>query len=489
MTLRTLVLGACALALVACTSKPAAAPPAQPPPPPRPAMKFETTVALVKDPELQKRVDALAAMKRLESAATGVAAAPSAVFAAWKAVQEKAAEDDLVALLRHEAANVRAYAARHVIRSLAARAAAVKPLLADDSRLPTTEGCMLGEQAVGELVLDALCDSKGSAEAGAVLVAAARDDSLGDRARTALVCAGKVGAAEAAALAREKLAPGQPPATVAAALGVLARADPQGICTAALPLAAHDAPEIRVAVAKALSACPDPAAGQALEKLLADPKDPVKVAAGGAWLGRPGRDAARAAEMMKDQKNARAWAFALAGQRTEEAVATLEPYLLALAAPGADPKAAEAGARLFDQLRAEPRPDAVTAMVRRIAKATEPDRSRAYVSVRSETIRYLYELGDRADLPELRRSLRSWSNRELDFAFQAVARHKDLEAVPTLEAMVGEKNALAKKRAAQALFDLGAKASAAAVEKGADSGDPKLDAELKALARKLRELP
>src|SRR5262245_44958505 len=107
------------LLLISCTGK-SGATGGSPTPDARP-LAGRPTAALIQRPEVAALVDDLAKEKRLESSHVGAAGAPSSAYAKFVAITAKATEGELVALLEHQNAVVRGYAAQHVARELPAR--------------------------------------------------------------------------------------------------------------------------------------------------------------------------------------------------------------------------------------------------------------------------------------------------------------------------------------------------------------------------------
>ncbi|MDB4994605.1 MAG: hypothetical protein JWM74_2037 [Myxococcaceae bacterium] len=123
------------------------------------------------DAELARRVAVLAAivpcfaidshgetanLPCVESEAIGEAGTPSKTFAAARLVVESAGRTQLLALLSHPSALVRAYVARWVAEKLPEDRGRLKPLLADHTRVMTIDGCIGRESTIALVVADAL---------------------------------------------------------------------------------------------------------------------------------------------------------------------------------------------------------------------------------------------------------------------------------------------------------------------------------------------
>ena len=104
-------------------------------------MSFLPTSQLIADPALAALVEQLAPASRIESAHIGYAGSPSEVHALFTRISKAATAQQLVALLRHDSAVVRGYAAEHVVANFPTELAAVYPLLADSTKVEAMSGC------------------------------------------------------------------------------------------------------------------------------------------------------------------------------------------------------------------------------------------------------------------------------------------------------------------------------------------------------------
>jgi len=121
-----------------------------------PMPTFHPTAELVTDPELRPLVDRLAAATRIESAAIGAAGAPSQAYKDHEALVGRATREQILALLLHTSPVVRGYLAMHVADHLAPDAAAVYPLLRDETSVERVEGCTIFATSLSDVVVEAL---------------------------------------------------------------------------------------------------------------------------------------------------------------------------------------------------------------------------------------------------------------------------------------------------------------------------------------------
>lgn len=142
---------------------------------PLPPLVLESTSALISRPEVAAAVDALAAMDSIESSHVGAGGVASKVWPAWDVLVKVATDEELLALLRHEAPSVRGYTAQHLVRNRTNPPLAILPLLGDETPVKTVEGCMMGTSALGDWLFSQLC---GSPVAAAALLAEAGGSAL-----------------------------------------------------------------------------------------------------------------------------------------------------------------------------------------------------------------------------------------------------------------------------------------------------------------------
>ncbi len=98
------------------------------------------TSELMDDPEVAKRVDALAAEGRVESSHIGAAGSPSTVWAKAVELGKAASVDQRIRLLDHQSPAVRVYMAGSLCDEPTAQAA-LSRLATDASTVPVTDGC------------------------------------------------------------------------------------------------------------------------------------------------------------------------------------------------------------------------------------------------------------------------------------------------------------------------------------------------------------
>lgn len=387
---------------------------------------------------------ALASLERsksIESSHIGFAAQPSAVYASFEKLRDVASAEQVNALVMHESPVVRGYMAGHALSTLD-DAKAVYPLLGDTTRVRRVNGCDMGASSIAELVAEELCRPDVAKPGRHLsLLAGAKDPALIVATRASvLTCLGKANPTEAFAIAKE-LARSSEPALVVAAISVLGASDQRTELVA--PFASSDEAGLRQAAARALYGDFSERALAVLEPLLNDDDFYVRTAAYRAYAGHPLRKEARMVTALEDGKIQRWVASDLAELGGEREIALLGPYF------DAHPADFDALSRL-----ASKDSEATTGFMRSVLARHPVVLSNGTVTPRALAIRYLTRTRDAQSLPEIRKSLESWDNAELDAAFSAVAELDDKGAIPFLERLAASKNAIQRERATRALSQL-----------------------------------
>ncbi len=428
------------MVLLGCSDRAKSSDPA----PAAPAFTGKPTSALIQRPEIAALVDALAAETDLESSHIGAAGSPSAVYAKFTALAEKANEAEMVALLEHRSAVVRGYSAQHVAGKLPARLEALVPLAEDATAVPTLNGCMRGLDTVGRIVIDALCYSQ-LPEAGGTLVTIARKGGRG--ASHALVCAAPTAptiAAEAASQAlRGKVTP-EDEAAYLRALALAPTADPADGCALARPRATSSDASVQIGAAQALWRCDDEASRKTLVDLAGGKNTVVaRHAKASLFLAFEGRrrELSTDREVVFEVRERLAQALR-SPEGTRRSIGLVET--LALAYPE------NLGAPLY---RAIVLPE-TTAAALRIAAKTEPGKFAGWAGVRSDVVAYLARSKDPAAIVEIRRSLGSTEPLEVTAALRGIEAFKDTASRAAVEKLTTHSNREVADAAKKALTAL-----------------------------------
>jgi HEAT repeat protein len=137
-------------------------------PPPLPH-RWQKTAELIRDPEMQKKVDdfavltleqmpsaedTIALMPRVDSEGTGVGGSKSAAYAAYEDLEATLAPADAVALIRHESPAVRAYFSEYVIFNISNGPMILYSLFGDTTPIETLNGCLGKNTTVADYALN-----------------------------------------------------------------------------------------------------------------------------------------------------------------------------------------------------------------------------------------------------------------------------------------------------------------------------------------------
>lgn len=388
--------------------------------PPAAPFPGKRTADLVGRAEVAALVDALAAEKRVESSHVGAGGTPSGVYARYAALAKAATDAELVALLEHESAVVRAYVARHVAAHLPAGFQPLVALAKDETLVDDLSGCSGGQAAVGALVREALCESP-LPEAGAALVAV--HDAGGPQAASALACAAPLAPDVAGPAAVRALRRGPKPAARADYLAVLAVAPAPEACELARAGADTGDASVQIGAAKALWRCDDDASRRVLA-VLAGGKNVVvaRHARASQFLLSPADRPALAAD--RDgvwEVQARLGALLRSAPGTKAHLPLVEALVGAF--PGSFGGALH-GAAVTPE---------TTAFALRVAGVLPPQRNGDKRPDRTSALRYLARAKDRAALPELRRSLDADDAAEVRAALDGLVALGDAASKPAVE--------------------------------------------------------
>lgn len=436
-------------------------------------MSFLPTSQLIADPGLAALVEQLAPASRIESAHIGYAGSPSEVHALFTRISKAATAPQLVALLRHDSAVVRGYAAEHVVANFPTELAAVYPLLADSAKVEEMSGCTISSTTVSEVVLAALQAQLERPAVQALLVRAAHDPQLGELRAEALQVVAKRRPAEASALARGLLRESEPQLLAAAirTLGMTATEDcAESLCA----LAGAAEREVRAAVAAALGALHHGCVEPTLRKLTTDGDDYVRVLAGASYARTPQRDPAVVRQLFRDRAHRVKvhTALALAGRADGADLALLREYL------AAEPSSSEVISAL-----AKTRRDEVTAFMRELLGGT----LQVDVLTRAQALGYLRDVADRQSLPLFIQGLQSSYIGERTAAAEGLGALGERSAVAALGSLLADQNPHGRLAAARALVKLGASEAGDAVNAAAAQDSSWAKDEMKGLARQLQE--
>lgn len=451
--------------LVACSGGPTGAPPPPPPVFPAPVPGPTTPPSLAPGPgpttppspapspppvfgppptfadaELARRVEQLATFDRVESSHVGAAGAPSAAFAAFTAVRERATPGDLLALLRHPRPVVRAYVAQHLVREVPGELPAAMTLLEDPTPVGQLEGCMMSTSTVGGIVADAVCFSRQPAAIAEVARLARAD---GPRSAWAMACIGQSDRAQAGALALDRLQTRAVQGDERAGLLRLVGNAALGPAGCAALLAATRAPEtdVRVAAAQGLAECPEPEAIAALRRLATEPDATLQRIATTELVLHVSMPSAEREALLADagvatrasvQLSFRMGRFGL--DRYAEryrAIAIAHPTLS------------------WNGVASQPPSDGALTLARAVAAAVPVG-----TNARRDAIGQLARNGDARDLPELRRSLEGDDVSELIAALEAIGRLRDGASRGAVQRLVGHVNPSVGRAATAALGHL-----------------------------------
>ena len=408
---------------------------------PQPVFAGKKTSELALRPEVLEAALALSRAKAYESKYVGYGGSPSATYALFETLRGLANERELIALLEHESAIVRAYVGVHVASKVAAGLPALTALAEDDSPLSTLQGCIGGGSSVSMLVVEALCTSPLEGAPKALLAIHARGGAM---AADALACAAPFAVKQATAAALEGLRASPKPMQQEAYLRVLAVAPaPAEVqCPLALQAAASDNASVVIAAAMALSHCDDAPTKQRLSELVAGKNVVVARQARASQLLQT-LEQFRPADGEAMHEIAMRLAQALAGAETAAAWLPLATKLIEL-----HPKeltSTLSGARVL--------PETSELVVRLLAK-TAPAAELSAQSPRVPLLTYLVRSQHPSALPELRRSLKANNREELAAAIRGLAALRDKTSKPAIEQFSKHDSPLVAQAAREALLEL-----------------------------------
>lgn len=229
-------------------------------------------------PAVALLVDTVAAHRRIESSAVGIAASPSDVYADFKSLAAATTPDQAAALLAHESPTVRGYMAGHVLDTQPHEAARIYPLLTDETTINTLQGCIGGMDTVATDVADTLGHRLrvGGPALTALVLRGAKDTSLraGVRARL-LGHAARARVPEAKGLALALLGDSDPE-IITGALQALELLESDDVLSAVTPMVSHPDSRVRSAVALVLGNIEGATSDALLRQLELDPDKTVQ---------------------------------------------------------------------------------------------------------------------------------------------------------------------------------------------------------------------
>jgi HEAT repeat protein len=477
----------CAVAAAACGRGVKSAPDAAPAPIPATPVDVATvpapdavaasspTAALISDPALQVEVDALAAFGRVESAAVGVAGAPSEVWQAHEKLAVKLSREQLTALLAHPSPVVRCYMGRALVARFPDAATALAPLLADQALVERRDGCLSDRSTVAAYTAEVLCRSVVDNPAVQELLLATVDEPrAGDVRATLFACVAAVRKEDATAKALALLDGGDAKLRPAA-ITVLGLTGATEAAERVAALAEDPEPLVRTAVIATLQALGASQAGAVIVDRLSDADVAVRRAAARAYASRVDAERARLERLLADEDFGvqSAAAEGLAAAATVEGLALLGPWLAASAHP-------EPALRVLESSVAS----GVAALMRGLlGSERDPQRKRA--------VAYFLRVRDPDSAAALREALaRASSVTEWEDVLRALVQLGDREAIPAIRGYLSHATALLRVDAAAALVALGDREAIPAVEAAvAATDDSEMKAALQQHLEALRALP
>lgn len=410
---------------------------------PAPHVPFigKPTAALIQRPEVAALVDDLAKEKMLESSHIGAGGVPSDVYKKFAAIVAKADEGELAALLEHESAVVRGYAAKHIAYKVGSRVNALVPLADDPTSVATLNGCIGMQNAMGSIVREALCSSELPEAAGALIAIAEKG---GQEASAALACAAPISPTPASGLALRALRKRpriEDEVKYLRVLGMAPAPDPSEGCALARKRAGSEDENVQMAVAEALWHCNDEDSKEVLGDLAGKTNYKVKAEANVSLFLM---DEARRAELDTSD-----YTLARVAARLEDTLRSPEGTkanlalceTLALAYP------AHLG---WPFHRAIVTPETTQAALR-IAAKVEPSKPYTHHNVRDGVIEYLARAKEPAAAAEFRRSLEGSCTEEITNALQGLEALKDTASRAAVEKLTKHPNAEVAKAAEKTL--------------------------------------
>lgn len=265
-----------------------------------PDITFYTTEQVTKNPELAKRLDALATDRTIEARTVGINAAPSSIHKLFQEAASLATRDELRGMGLHIGPVIRGYTIGHFERETPTELQYLYPLFRDGTSTTTFSGCIAETHTVAELMALASCERRGMPKIHQMLVRAARDPKATPSHASVLRCLTPVEPEIVARLATESIGTSDPD-LLAASIEVSGLQKLDAVYGEVLAAASHEDERVYRAATIALGR-----------------------------YGRPGCEALLG-ERLKTAYF-RYWleiASALAAVETPEAIAILEPALLA----------------------------------------------------------------------------------------------------------------------------------------------------------------
>jgi HEAT repeat protein len=417
--------------------------------------------------EFHALVDVLATGRAVESERIGPGASPSQIHEAFRKVLAAGSREQIVLLARHRSPVVRGYMAGYIAERLPEETEALGSLLRDTAKVEVISGCSKEASRVADLAVDALCAHAQAPAAQDTLLAAAKGKGDSKVRRRALECVAALRPAEARPIAL-RLVTSSDVALAAGAARTLGTVGAQEACPTLAERGADANDDVRAAGAEALGTLSCPEALSVLGRLLGDPDLLVKRASVIGYVKQPGHDRGAVQKLLHEPRAD--WvARALARAATPEALTLIDEYLMA---NPSDHMPVE------ELLQAPKTPEVTSFMRRRL-------RTSGNSVVRMQAMAYLKEVKDAECAPQYRTSINGPDVGERTAAAEAAAAIGDLEAVPALEKLLGDTNPHGRLAAARALVALGAKRSAAAVARAAQSDTSWAKDEMTQLATRL----
>lgn len=410
---------------------------------PQPVFAGKQTAELALRKEVAEAALALAQAptQAFESRTIGVGGALSDTYARFETLRGRANEAELIALLEHESAVVRAYVGVHVATKVPAGLLALVALAEDDTPIATLRGCIGGGSSVSQLVVEALCASKLEGAPKALLAIHARGGAM---AADALACAAPFAGKQASTAAVEGLRASPRPMQQEAYLRALAvaPAPAEEQCPLALQAAASDNASVRIAAAMALWRCEDEASKQSLNELASGANEVVaRQARASQLLQTP--EQFRPVDHEAMHEIALRLAQALAGAETVAAWLPLATKLIEL-----HPKEL---ASTLSTARVLPQ---TSELVLRLLAKTAPATELSALPPHAPLLTYLARSQHPSALPELRRSLKADNREEVAAAIRGLALLRDKDSKPAIEQLCKHDSPLVAQAAREALEQL-----------------------------------
>lgn len=291
-----------------------------------PHMIWAPTEQLIHEPGIVRLVDDLSRRGSHTGPTVSIAGAPSGTYALFTRIVNEASPADITALLRHESPVVRAYMAEHVAAAMPQELSAMWTVVQDETKVYSTNGCIIRFTTVGGLARHALCQSHHTA-AHALMRQIAKDGNcdLSD----VIVEFARIDPQTALEVVARSLA--DPSLSIQARSNhLLALAfRPHSLEASLIDTSSNGA-----GVAMALARCSNEDSLTALTRLSSDANEHVARVARGALVINPCQSPSRRRELCSDPRIAKSadWFFLLwAGARpddTPDLVAVLEDLLI-----------------------------------------------------------------------------------------------------------------------------------------------------------------